>query len=176
MDQTVFGTLDNGTNSTDVHAITLGDGALRVGLLTYGTTIATLHVPDATGREADVVLGFANLDGYVGAHPYFGAVIGRFPNRIAHGRFTLDGREYQLPVNIGPNSLHGGTRGFDRQVWSVDDIDAGAANAGSAESVTMRLVSPDGDMGYPGEVTTTVTYTVDEADLRIDYTATADAP
>jgi aldose 1-epimerase len=165
MQRSVFGKLDDGTV---VDRITLGGADLEVDLLTYGATIQSLRVPDASGRVADVVLGFSDITGYVEAHPYFGATIGRFANRIANGRFSLDGRDYQLPVNNGPNCLHGGTRGFDRQVWAVEDA--------SGEAAGFRLVSADGDMGFPGQLTATVQFTVEDRDLRIDYTATTDAP
>jgi aldose 1-epimerase len=166
MEQREFGKLDDGTS---VAAMSIGGGDLEVEVLTYGAIVQSLRVPDVTGEVDDVVLGFDDLSGYVGTHPYFGAVIGRYANRIAKGRFSLDGKDYEVPVNNGPNSLHGGTEGFDRRVWSVED-------STSENAVTLRLVSPDGDMGYPGELTATVTYTVEGSDLRVDYTATTDAP
>jgi aldose 1-epimerase len=166
MQRGVFGKLDDGSI---VEQFTLGGPELEVALLAYGATIQSIRVPDAAGQVADVALGFDDITGYVEAHPYFGATIGRFANRIAKGRFVLDGHDYHVPLNDGDNSLHGGTRGFDRHVWEATPVPG-------AEAVRFRHVSPDGDMGYPGELTTTVTFTVDAADLRIDYEATSDAP
>jgi len=138
-----------------------------VAVLAYGATIASVVVPDREGQVADVVLGFDDLAGYLRPHPYFGATVGRYANRIAGGRFGLDGVEHHLPVNNGPNSLHGGTVGFDKHLWSAQE-------STSPESVVLRHVSPDGDMGFPGQLTATVTFTVNGSDLRIDYLATTD--
>jgi aldose 1-epimerase len=152
-----------------VDRYTLDDGrGLRVRVLTYGAIVQSVEVPGRDGRPADVALGFGSVDGYV-AHPgpYFGAVVGRYANRIAGGRFTLDGTTYELPINNGPNSLHGGAVGFDKRIWSA---------AERPDGVVLTLVSPDGDQGYPGTLTATVTYTVDGGALRIDYQATTDAP
>jgi aldose 1-epimerase len=154
----------------DVDRYTLtGDGGMVVRVLTYGGILQAIEVPAADGSRVDVALGFDDLRGYLeNPGPYFGALIGRFGNRIAGGRFTLDGTEHQLPVNDGPNSLHGGTTGFDKRIWSAAPI---------ADGLRLTLVSPDGDQGYPGELSVTVDYTVtgDNA-IRIDYTATTDAP
>ena len=135
-------------------------------VMTYGAILTELHVPDRTGKMADVVLGFDNLQQYVAGHPLFGAIAGRYANRIAKGAFTLDGKEYHLAVNNGPNSLHGGKVGFDKRVWKARKGD---------NSVTLTYVSPDGEEGYPGTLTTNVTYTLtDNNELRIDYSATTD--
>lgn len=146
-------------------------GDLEAAVLTYGGTIQALHVPDRYGSPADVVLGFPTLEGYLGDQPYLGATIGRYANRITRGRFSLDGREYQLPVNRAPNCLHGGTTGFDRRIWDAEPVE-------SADSVGVRLglVSPDGDNGFPGTLTVTVTMTLSTTGLRLDYEATTDAP
>jgi len=153
-----------------VERLVLRSHQLEVALLTFGATIASVRTPDRHGRVDDVVLGFDDLDGYLGPHPYFGAVIGRFANRIAGGRFTLDGEEHQLPVNNGPNCMHGGTVGFDRHVWSAHE----PRDPDGGDAVELRHVSPDGDMGFPGELAANVTYTVRDGDLRVDYEATTD--
>jgi aldose 1-epimerase len=129
-------------------------------------------VPDRNGKLADVVLGFENLEGYLGGHPYFGAATGRVANRIAKAKFTLDEKEYKLAANNGPNTLHGGIKGFDKVVWRASDSSGPAGPA-----VKMAYLSPDGEEGFPGNLSVTVTYTVtaDNA-LRIDYAATTDKP
>ncbi len=130
----------------------------------YGTIITELHVPDRQGRTADVVLGFDDLDQYLKGHPYFGCTVGRVANRIARGQFTLEGRTYKLPVNNGPNSLHGGLKGFDKVVWNAEP-QAGAC-------VKFSYTSADGEEGYPGELDVTVVVSLtDQDELRIDYRA-----
>lgn len=163
-----FGTLADGTT---VDGYTLrSPGGIAVHVITYGGIITALHAPDRAGRTRDVVLGFDTLDGYLHDSPYFGAVIGRYANRIAAGRFTLDGHTYQLDTNDGPNALHGGVRGFDKVVWRAEPQ---ATEGGPAVSLTYR--SPDGDQGYPGTLDARVTYTVTSRDeLVIDYEATTD--
>jgi aldose 1-epimerase len=139
-------------------------------IITYGASIQSLLVPDRHGRADDVTLGYPNIDLYLSQPQYFGATVGRVANRIANGRFTLDGKTYQVPVNNGPNSLHGGTRGFDKVVWTLVDV-----NSGPKASATLRYVSPDGDMGYPGTLTVTATYSLDESNrLSVEYRATTD--
>ncbi|NQU38411.1 MAG: galactose mutarotase [Lentisphaerae bacterium] len=144
-------------------------GGIRVTLINYGATIAAVEVPDRAGVQADVVLGFDDLAGYQSeANPYFGATCGRFANRIARGRFTLGGTEYTLACNDGPNSLHGGLVGFDKQVWAAMIVDS---------TVKMSLTSPDGDEGYPGTLRVEICFGLDEAGaLRIDYQAESDQP
>ncbi|RZS80007.1 aldose 1-epimerase [Motilibacter rhizosphaerae] len=147
-------------------------GGIRVRLITYGAAIQSVEVPDRHGRVADVVLGFPDVADYAARSPYFGATVGRYANRIAGGRFRLDGRTYVLPRNDGPNTLHGGTVGFDKRVWSASGV-----RRGTAAGVTFRLVSPAGDQGFPGRLSVSVTYTLDTADrLRIDYQASTSAP
>lgn len=163
MQRSEFGRLDDGRG---VDRFVLGGDALRVAVLTYGGIIQSLLVPDRDGRADDVVLGFDDLAGYLAPHPYLGATVGRYANRIAGGRFALEGVEHQLPVNDGPNCLHGGPDGFDKALWS--------AQAASADSVELHHVSPDGDMGFPGRLTARVTFTVSGSDLRIAYEATTD--
>ncbi len=162
-----FGTLADGT---DVDRWTIENGRTRLRVLSYGGIVQSLEIPDRHGRRANVSLGFDDLDSYVANSPYFGALIGRYGNRIARGTFTLDGKKYQLPVNDGPNSLHGGNKGFDKHVWSVE-----AFRKGADVGLTLRRVSPDGEMGYPGTLTVRVDYTLTaEGDFRIDYEATTD--
>jgi aldose 1-epimerase len=128
-------------------------------------------LPDRQGRVADVALGYATLDGYLTKPEYFGATVGRVANRIARGRFTLDGKTYEVPANNGPNALHGGPRGFDRQNWRIT-----AVRGGPSPAVTLTLASPDGDQGFPGAVTTTATYTLNDRELAVEYRATTDRP
>ena len=164
-----FGRLEDGRT---VDRIVLRSDELEVAILTYGATVQTVRARDRDGRVDDVVLGFDDLAGYLAPHPYFGAVIGRYANRIAKGRFTLDGVEHRLPVNNGPNCMHGGTVGFDRHVWSAHELPESAGG----EGVELRHVSPDGDMGFPGELSATVTYSVRGGELRVDYRARTDRP
>jgi len=156
-----------------VEAITLtNDTGMTVKVIALGAALQSVIVPDRDGRAADVAIGYPTLDGYLAKPEYFGATVGRVANRIAAGRFELDGRTYQTPVNNGPNALHGGTAGFDKVLWEVI-----AVEDGEAPSVTLRYVSPDGDQGYPGELTTTATYSLNDAnELSVRYEATTDAP
>jgi len=146
---------------------------LRVEVITYGGIIRAIWAPDRDGQLANVTLGFADLAGYLDQNdPYFGCIAGRYANRIADGRFRLDGETYQLPTNDGANHLHGGVRGFDKRVWDAEEVrEEGAAG--------MRLarVSPDGEEGYPGTLSAQVTYLLDDENrLRIDYRAESDCP
>jgi aldose 1-epimerase len=147
-----------------------GAGGAEVSITNYGGIVTSIKVPDRDGKLGDVVLGFDKLEGYLAGHPFFGSLVGRYGNRIAKGVFTLDGKTYRLAKNNGDNHLHGGTRGFDKYVWKAEPSEG---NAGP----TLRLsrVSPDGEEGYPGKLTVTVTYTLTKDNaLRIDYTATTD--
>lgn len=157
----------------DVEIVTLTNShGMRARVMSYGASLQSLLVPDRNGKLADVVIGYDTLQGYLDRRQYFGATVGRFANRIAHGKFTLDGKPYSLTLNDGANSLHGGTKGFDMQVWKVLDV-----KSGSTPSVTMEYVSPDGDQGYPGTLTVKATYALsDENQLKIAYTATTDKP
>lgn len=137
----------------------------------YGGVIQGIEVPDRDGRVGDVVLGYDRLDQYVADSGYFGALIGRYANRIREGRFRLDGREYRLPVNDGPHHLHGGPGGFHKVCWHVQPF-GGEATVG----LRLRRVSPDGEQGYPGRLDAEVTYTVDGNDLVVDYVARTDRP
>jgi len=166
-----FGKLPNG-ESVEEFALTNSRG-LALKLITYGATITELHVPDRHGVTADVVLGFNDLAGYLGNHPYFGCVAGRVSGRITGGKFTLDGREYQLQLNDPPNHLHGGVRGFDKRVWRAKIVEKSRGFIG----VMLKYRSPDGEEGYPGNVDTTVTYLINERnEVSISYLAEADRP
>lgn len=139
-------------------------------IMTLGGILQSLKVPDAHGQLDDVVLGFDTLEPYKQGHPYFGALIGRYANRIAGGNFELEGRAYQLSCNDGPHHLHGGFSGFDKAVWQAQPRDAG-----DGPQLTLTLVSPDGDQGYPGTLTVQVIYTLTDAnELRVDYVARTD--
>lgn len=141
-------------------------------VLTYGATLASLIGPDRTGKLADVVLGFDTAAEFAEKQTFFGSTIGRYANRIAKGRFTLDGQAYQLPLNNGANTLHGGGEGFDRRVWAIASV-----KSGPQASVTMTLTSPDGDAGYPGEVKASVTYALDDTGaLTITFDASTSKP
>ena len=162
-----FGTLPDGRR---VHRWTLKDEVgLTAHVLTYGAILQSLHAPDSGGRTADIALGYDELEGYLARAPFFGATIGRFGNRIAGGRFTLDGQAYQVPLSDPPrsNSLHGGEKGFDTRLWDAEPV---------ADGVELRLVSADGDQGFPGALSVAVRYTLAAGQLRIDYRATTDAP
>jgi aldose 1-epimerase len=160
--KTRFGKLPSG-KPVDLFTLTNKNGLIAK-VTNYGTIITELHVPDRKGRLADVVLGFDNLKQYLAGHPYFGCTVGRYANRIAKGRFTLGGRIYKLPINNGPNSLHGGLTGFDKVLWKATPL-KGAA-------VKFSYISADGEQGYPGKVTVTVIIALtDDNELAIDYFA-----
>ena len=161
-----FGTTRDGT-AVELFTLSSPSGG-AVEIANYGGTITRLRVPDRDGRLGDVVLGYDDLGQYQADSPYFGATIGRVGNRIAHGRFTLDGKPYQVPANNGAHSLHGGTVGYDKRVWSAEPTNT---------SLKLTLTDPDGDQGYPATVRAAVmfTWTADHT-LRIEYTATADQP
>ncbi|MER6028044.1 aldose epimerase family protein [Streptomyces sp. NPDC001851] len=164
-----FGTLADGTK---VHRWSLENGGTRLKVLSYGGIVQSLEIPDRHGRYANVSLGYDNLDAYVKGTTYFGATIGRYGNRIAKGRFTLDGKKYQLSVNDGVNSLHGGKQGFNTKVWDIEPF-----TAGSDVGLHLYYTSVDGEMGYPGTLRTKVTFTLNRhGDWRIDYKATTDKP
>jgi aldose 1-epimerase len=168
-DKMDFGKTPDGTT---VERYVLSNGKMTVKVITYGAIIAEIDVPDRNGKLADVVLGFDNLEGYLGGHPYFGAATGRVANRIAKAKFTLDGKEYKLAANNGPNTLHGGLKGFDKVVWKASDV-----SGPSGPAVKMSYLSPDGEEGFPGNLSVSVTYTLTtDNELRIDYSATTDKP
>jgi aldose 1-epimerase len=164
-----FGTAPDG-KPAEVYTLVNSLG-MEVRAMSYGATIVSIKVPDAKGVMGDVVLGFDSLAGYVKSSPYFGAVVGRYGNRIAKGRFVLDGKAYTLAVNNGPNALHGGLKGFDKNVWTAEPV-----RSDSGVGVAFTLVSPDGDQGYPGTLTTRVTYTLMSLrnEIVIDYEGSTD--
>ncbi|MFW5657690.1 MAG: aldose epimerase family protein [Bacteroidota bacterium] len=165
-----FGTTPDGATVT--RYILENKNEVQVGILDYGATIQSIIVPDKTGNMTDVTLGFNNVEGYAGDSPYFGCVVGRYANRIAEGQFTLDGQEYQLAKNDGPNSLHGGEEGFNKKLFTAKEV-----TVDGAPGIALTYISPDGEENYPGTLTLTVTYSLtDDNELRLDYEATTDKP
>jgi aldose 1-epimerase len=166
VDKSSFGEVP-GAGPVDMFTLTNSHG-VEVRAVTYGAIITSIRVPDRAGRLADVVLGFDNIEGYLKGHPYFGTVVGRYGNRIAGGRFALNGQTYKLAQNNGPNHLHGGNKGFDKYVWKAEPVK-------NARGVTFSRVSPNGEEGYPGSLSVRVTYTLtDKDELVVDYHATTD--
>jgi aldose 1-epimerase len=165
-----FGQMPEGT---PVERITLTNAnGMEVQAMTYGGIILSLRVPDRTGVLGDVVLGYDSLAHYLAVNPYFGAIIGRYGNRIARGQFSLNGHTYTLARNNGPNALHGGVKGFDKVVWAAETF-----QQSGAVGIRFTYTSPDGEEGYPGTLTATVTYTLTDAnELIFDYEATTDQP
>lgn len=165
IDKRSFGKTGTGT-AVDLYTLTNANG-MEAAISNYGATVVSLKAPDRSGKMADIALGFDSIQGYLGDHPYFGAVVGRYGNRIAKGRFTLNGKEYKLATNNGPNALHGGIKGFNRQVWQAQPV--------GMSGVRLAYVSKDGEEGYPGTLTTTVEYTLTDAnELKLAYSATTD--
>jgi aldose 1-epimerase len=163
-----FGKMPDGT-PVELYTLTNATGSVCK-IMTYGAVITELHVPDRAGKLADVVLGFDNLPMYLTHSPCFGAVVGRFANRIAKGRFTIDGQTYTLAINNPPNTLHGGLKGFDKVVWTAE-----GADGPEGPRLVLSHLSPDGDENFPGNLAVQVTYTLtDSNDVRIDYRATTD--
>lgn len=169
IDREAFGRDGDGA-SVERFTLVNGRGA-SAQILSLGATLSALRVPDRGGRLDDVVLGFDSLEPYLGEHPYFGSTVGRYANRIAAGRFVLDGEAYTLACNDAPNHLHGGPRGFHRRLWSPLPRDTA-----EGPSLTLSMESPDGDEGYPGALTAEVTYTLTDDAVRIDYEATTTRP
>ena len=153
----------------DMKKFTLkNDKGMSVDIINYGGIITSIKVPDNKGKMADVVLGFDDPQGYTKEHPYFGALVGRYGNRIARGKFNLDGKAYTLAVNNGPNHLHGGLKGFDKQFWNVEELP-------KTNALKFSYTSADGEEGYPGTLKTEVTYTLtNRNEIKIDYIATTD--
>jgi aldose 1-epimerase len=163
-----FGRLADGT-AVDIYTLTNKAG-LEARITTYGAILVSLKVPDRNGVLADVNLGFDTLEGYLGTHPYFGAIIGRYGNRIAKARFTLDGVEYRLAANNNGNTLHGGIKGFDKVVWTAEPV-----NTAHGTGVKLTYLSKDMEEGFPGNLSVTVVYTLtDSNELEIRYDATTD--
>jgi len=143
---------------------------MEVKIINFGGTVTSIKVPDRSGKFADVVLGFNNIDDYLKPHPSFGTAVGRFANRIAKGRFSLNGVEYKLAINNGENHLHGGIKGFDDVLWTGEEV-----NSPAGPAVRLTYLSKDGEEGYPGNLHVTMVYTLtNQNELRIDYTATTD--
>jgi aldose 1-epimerase len=165
-----YGKMSDGTE-VDLYTLTNANG-MQAGIITYGGTVVSLTAPDRNGKYADVVLGMDDLAGYRKATAFFGALIGRYGNRIGHAQFTLDGQTYKLPANDNGNTLHGGPEGFDKHVW------AAVPGAGpDGQTLELTYVSKDGEMGFPGNLTAKVIYTLTpKNELKIDYTATTDKP
>jgi aldose 1-epimerase len=159
--QQLFGRMPDGT---PVEMYTLNGHNIQIKIITYGGSVVAVRTPDRSGKLDDVVLGFDSLDGYLAKSTFFGALVGRYANRIAKGHFTLDGSTYTLPTNDGHNTLHGG-KGFDKVVWQAKPVENG---------VELKHVSKDGDQGFPGDLSATVRYTLVKHDLVIDYEATTD--
>ncbi|HZS49233.1 MAG TPA: aldose epimerase family protein, partial [Bryobacterales bacterium] len=163
-----FGKMQNGA-PVELFTLTNKSG-MEAAVTNYGGILVSLKTPDRNGRLADVVLGFDSLDGYLQPEPYFGAIVGRYANRIGHGTFTLNGVSYTLARNNGENALHGGIKGFDKVVWQAKDVSTDAA-----PSLELTYLSKDGEEGYPGNLSARVVYTLtDDNELKIDYTATTD--
>jgi aldose 1-epimerase len=164
----LFGRLADGT-AVDIYTMTNRSG-IEARVMTYGATLVSLRLPDRRGAFADVNLGFDNLEGYLGTHPYFGVIVGRYANRIAKGRFTLDGVDYTLAQNNNGNSLHGGLKGFDKVVWKAQPV-----QATDGVGVKLTYLSKDMEEGYPGNLAVTVIYKLTNADeLSIGYEAETD--
>ena len=168
LDRKPYGALPDGTA---VERFTLGNGGMAAEVISYGAILASLRVPDRAGATANVVLGYLSLEGYLADDASFGATVGRYANRIAGGSFAIDGTIYRLPINNGPNSIHGGIKGFSKRVWRAD----GAVEA-DGPTVALRYVSTDGEEGYPGELSVEVRYTLTADAIRIDYAATTTKP
>ncbi len=165
-----YGKMPNGAD-VDLYTLTNANG-MQAGIITYGGTVVSLTAPDRNGKYADVVLGMDDLAGYRKATAFFGALIGRYGNRIGHAQFTLDGQTYKLPANDNGNTLHGGPDGFDKHVWTAVP---GAGPDG--QTLELTYLSKDGEMGFPGNLTAKVVYTLTpKNELKIDYTATTDKP
>lgn len=165
-----FGRLPDGT-AVELFTLT-NASSMTVSAMNYGGIVTSIKVPDRNGRFDDVVLGYDSLDGYLKDSPYFGAIVGRYANRIANAQFTLDGKTYKLAKNDGPNTLHGGLKGFDKVMWQAEPFE----HEGEA-GVVFTHVSPDGDEGFPGTLSLKVTYTLtDSNELAFDYHATTDKP
>jgi len=166
-----FGTLQDGTPVESV--VLKGNNGVSARIMALGATLQSFSGPDRSGKISDVTLGYDDARSYVERPNYWGQTIGRYANRIAGGRFMLDGKSYQLTQNDKANSLHGGNVGFDKHVWQIVEV----SDAGGVAKVALRLVSPSGDQGYPGTLTVTTTYTLDDRGaLSIDFVASTDAP
>jgi len=168
MEKKVFGTTADG-KTADLYTLKNKNG-MQVSITNFGATVVSIMAPDKTGKMADVALGYDDLAGYELNKNYLGVLVGRYGNRIAHGKFSIDGTEYTLAKNNGDNSLHGGIKGFNKAMWEAKDVSKGGEAA-----VEMKYVSKDGEEGYPGNLSVTVVYTLtNKNELKIDYSATTD--
>ena len=166
--KTPFGKTKDGTE-VSLFTCTNKNG-LVMKVMTYGATVVSMETPDKAGKLANIQLGFPTLEGYLQRHPYFGSTVGRYGNRISKGKFSIDGKEYSLATNNGPNHLHGGLKGFDAVVWNAEEVK-------TADSVGVKFtyMSKDGEEGYPGNLAVTVVYSLTNAnEMKIDYSATTD--
>lgn len=169
LEQKNFGKTEDGRQ---VSLFTLRNASgMTVTITNYGGTVTSIQVPDRNRKMGDVVLGFDSLDGYTAAsnNAYFGALIGRYGNRLAHAKFSIDGKEYHVPANDGANALHGGTVGFNKRIWEPKDVSKPGTPA-----LELHYLSSDGEMGFPGNLDVTVRYTLEKQALRIDYSAKTD--
>ena len=166
-----FGAINSGQKA-DLYVLRNNKG-MAVSITNYGATVVSIKVPDRSGKIDDVTLGFDTVQGYEEGKAYFGATVGRYGNRIAHGSFVLDGKTYTLPKNNGDNTLHGGVNGFSKKIWTAKELPSK-----DGAGVQFTYVSPDGEEGFPGTLTVTVVFTLprDRNELRIDYTASTDKP
>lgn len=165
-----FGTTRDG-KAVDLYTLSNAQG-MEVRAMTYGGAIVSCKVPDRFGRSEDIVLGYDHLEGYLAKSPYFGAIVGRFGNRIKNARFTLDGKEHTLAKNDGPNTVHGGFKGFDKVLWQAEPVEKK-----DEACLILKYTSPDGEEGYPGTLNTTATYALSERnEFIVDFHATTDKP
>ncbi|MEZ6118141.1 MAG: aldose epimerase family protein [Pirellulaceae bacterium] len=168
IEKSVFGKTSDGTE-VHLYKCTNAQGA-SMSLTEYGAIMVSVEMPDRNGKLENITLGFDKLEGYLQRHPYFGATVGRYANRIAKGKFTLNGQQYTLATNNGPNHLHGGQDGFDRQVWQAEEV-----SGGSEVGVKFTRTSPDGEEGYPGNLNVTVIYTLNnDNEIKMVMSATTD--
>jgi aldose 1-epimerase len=169
MQEQPFGKTEDG-QAVDLYTLT-NDKGMEVSITNFGATVVSIKVPDRNGKMADVVLGYDDLKGYETGTAFFGGTVGRYANRIAHGQFTLDGKVYHLPKNDGDNTLHGGLKSFNKHLWTAKDV-----STSSAQALQLMYLSKDGEEGFPGNLTATVTFTLpaERNELRIDYGATTD--
>jgi aldose 1-epimerase len=163
-----FGKTEDG-QAVDLYTLSNKNG-MEAAITNFGGIVVSLKVPDKTGKSDDVVLGYDQLDGYLTNKAYFGAIIGRYGNRIAHGKFVLNGTTYNIPKNDGDNALHGGLKGFNKRVWTAKDV-----SDAKGQALELTYLSKDGEEGFPGSLSCKVVYTLtDQNELRIDYSATTD--
>lgn len=168
IEKKLFGKLSDGT---EIYEYTLKNAnGMKASIINYGAIVVSLYTPDRNGKFEDVILGYDNLEGYLGDKSFQGSIVGRYGNRIGKGKFTLEGKEYQLPINDGENHLHGGPNGFFKALWKAEPVESETDPA-----LKLTYISKDGQEGYPGTVTITITYTVTkDNELKIDYSGTTD--